>query len=257
MPVTPSKNRIFGIDIGGSGIKGAPVDVKKGVLLAERHRIPTPQPATPEAVAQTVAEVMAAHEWSGPLGCTIPARVRNGVTETAMNIDKAWIGCKAEKLLSKVTGHPVTILNDADAAGIAEMRCGAGRKQKGKVLMLTFGTGIGSALFMDGVLIPNVELGSARWQKKSILEDFASDRARSKNHLTWERWGKKRVQPVLEHLEFLFSPDLIIIGGGVSKPEKWSLFADLLKTKARLRPAALGNEAGIVGAAMAARDRVS
>ncbi len=255
MPVSPSKNRVFGIDIGGSGIKGAPVDIKKGVLLAERHRIPTPQPATPEAVAQAVVEVMAAHEWDGPLGCTIPARVQKGITQTATNIDKAWLDCKAEKLLSKKTGQSVTILNDADAAGIAEMRFGAGRKQKGTVLMLTFGTGIGSALFLNGELVPNVELGHARWQKKMIIEDFASDRARSKNHLTWKRWAQKRVQPILEHMEFMLSPDMIIVGGGVSKPERWSLFADLLKTRGRLRPASLGNEAGIVGAALVARER--
>ena len=255
MPVSPSKNRLFGVDIGGSGIKGAPVDVKKGVLLEERHRIPTPQPATPKAVAETVAEVLRAHEWSGPIGCTVPSRVRNGITETAVNIDPAWIGCNAEKLISKATGCPATVLNDADAAGIAEMTFGAGRKQKGTVLVLTFGTGIGSALFRDGILVPNVELGSVRWQKKTILEQFAADSARTRDHLPWERWARKRVQPALEYLEFLLAPDLIIVGGGVSKPEKWSLFADLLKTQARLRPAALGNEAGIVGAALAARRR--
>ncbi|MEL6614518.1 MAG: ROK family protein [Bacteroidota bacterium] len=242
--------------MGGSGIKGAPVDIKKGTLLADRHRIPTPQPATPKAVARTVAAVMEAHEWSGPLGCTVPARVRNGVTETATNIDSAWRGHPAAKTISKATGHPAVLINDADAAGIAEMTFGAGKKQKGKVLMLTFGTGIGSALFLDGQLVPNVELGSARWQKKMILEEFASDRARTRNHLTWERWAKKRVQPVLQHLEFLLSPDLIIIGGGVSKPEKWARFSDLLRVDARLRPAALGNEAGIVGAAYVASQQL-
>lgn len=236
-------------------MKGAPVDVKKGVLLADRHRIPTPKPATPKAVAGTVKAVMEAHKWSGPIGCTVPARVRNGITETATNIDDSWKGCKAERLLEKVVGQPVTILNDADAAGIAEMRFGAGKKQKGTVLMLTFGTGIGSALFRDGILVPNVELGSVRWRKNEILEVFAADSARTRDHLTWTRWAKRRVQPALEYLEFLFAPDLIIVGGGVSKPEKWSIFADLLRTEARLRPAKLGNEAGIVGAALVARER--
>ena len=255
MPVTPSKNRLFGVDIGGSGIKGAPVHVKKGQLLADRHRIPTPQPATPKAVAETVAAVMEAHGWSGPIGCTVPARVKNGTTETAVNIDESWRGCNAEKVISKATGGRVTLLNDADAAGIAEMKFGAGRKKKGTVLMLTFGTGIGSALFHDGVLVPNIELGSVRWEKDKILERFAADSARTRDHLTWEKWATARVQPALEYLEFLFAPDLIIVGGGVSNPKKWSQFADLLHTKARLRPATLGNEAGIVGAALAARER--
>lgn len=257
MALSPSKNKLFGVDIGGSGIKGAPVDVKRGRLLAERHRIPTPKPATPKAVAATVAAVMEAHEWSGPLGCTIPARVVKGVTQTAVNIDASWRGTNAAKVIGKATGSKVAVLNDADAAGIAEMRFGAGRKQKGTVLLLTFGTGIGSALFRDGVLVPNVELGSARWKKNQILERFAADSARSRDHLTWERWARRRVQPALEYLEFLFAPDLLIIGGGVSKPEKWERFSHLLSTNAKLRPAELGNEAGIVGAALVAKETLS
>ena len=252
--VKPSKNRILGVDIGGSGIKGAPVHVKKGVLLDERFRIPTPQPATPKAVAATVAEIAASFGWTGPIGCTMPSRVVNGITETALNIDPSWKGAKASRVIGKATGTPVTVLNDADAAGLAEVRFGAGRKQRGKTLMLTMGTGIGSALFLDGALVPNVELGSLRWDEDRILEVFAADSARSRDHLSWEKWARSRLQPVLEHIEFVFSPDLIIIGGGVSKPERWSNFADLLRTRARLRPARLGNEAGIVGAAMAARD---
>lgn len=244
---------ILGIDIGGSGIKGAPVHVKKGEMLTSRYRIPTPKPATPDAVAETVAEIARHYEWDGPIGCTVPARVRNGVTETASNIDDAWIGCKATKLLRKATGSPVAILNDADAAGIAEMQFGAGRKQKGTVLMLTLGTGIGSALFINGRLVPNTEFGHVRWDENRVAEKFAADSIREKTHMSWTRWAEKRVQPVLEHYEFILAPDLIIIGGGVSKPERWEIFSPKLKTNAKLKPAALGNEAGIIGAAYEAK----
>ena len=243
---------ILGVDIGGSGVKGAPVDAKKGVLVEERHRIPTPQPATPKAVAKTMHEVMKAHGWEGALGCTVPGRVVHGVVETAANIDDSWIGTDAEKLFSKTCGVPVAVLNDADAAGLAEVRFGAGKGANGTVLLLTFGTGIGSALFTDGVLVPNTEFGHIKYDKR-IAEPVAADSIRTKEHLSWERWAKKRVQPVLEMYEFLLSPDLIIVGGGVSKPDRWERFGPLLKTKARIVPAALGNEAGIVGAALAAR----
>lgn len=254
---TKAPRKILGVDIGGSGIKGAPVDTKKGVLLADRHRIPTPQPATPQAVAETVKEVMAAHGWTKPIGCTIPARVVRGEVRTASNIDDAWIGTDAQKLFKKVCGVDVAVLNDADAAGIAEVRFGAGRRSRGTVLMLTFGTGIGSALFIDGCLVPNTEFGHVRFDKRGVAEDVAADSVRKREHLTWERWAKRRVQPVLEMYEFLIAPDLIIVGGGVSKPERWELFAPLLKTKAALKPAVLGNEAGIVGAALAARDMLT
>ena len=148
---------------------------------------------------------------------------------------------------------PVAVLNDADAAGMAEVAFGAGRKKKGTVLLLTFGTGIGSALFIDGRLVPNTEFGHMRYDHR-IAEHYAADSVRTKEHLSWEQWGRRRVQPVLEMYEFLLSPDLIIVGGGVSKPERWELFGPALKTKAALKPAALGNEAGIVGAALAARE---
>lgn len=243
---------VLGVDIGGSGVKGAPVDAKKGVLVEDRHRIPTPQPATPEAVSKTMHDVMKAHGWEGALGCTVPGRVVRGVVETAANIDDSWIGTDAGKLFSKTCGVPVAVLNDADAAGMAEVKFGAGKGADGTVLLLTFGTGIGSALFTDGVLVPNTEFGHIRYDKR-IAEHVAADSIRSKEHLSWERWAKKRVQPVLEMYEFLLAPDLIIVGGGVSKPERWERFGPLLKTKARLVPAALGNEAGIVGAALAAR----
>ncbi|MEM1118584.1 MAG: ROK family protein [Bacteroidota bacterium] len=243
---------VLGIDIGGSGIKGAPVHVKKGELLTARHRIPTPQPATPDAVAQTVSRIHAHLKIDGPIGCTVPGRVRKGVVETAANIDDAWIGTKAAKLFKKHTGVPVAVLNDADAAGIAEVTFGAGKGKAGTVLLLTFGTGIGSALFVDGRLVPNTELGHVRYDDR-IAEHVAADSVRTKDELTWEQWAERRVQPVLEMYEFLLSPDLIIVGGGVSKPDKWELFGHLLSTTAKLKPAELGNEAGIVGAALAAR----
>jgi polyphosphate glucokinase len=241
-------------------VKGAPVHTKKGALLTDRYRIPTPQPATPKAVAEVVREIMKEHKWDGPVGCTVPGRVRKGVVETAANIDDGWIGTDAEKLFKKHCGVPVAVLNDADAAGIAEMTFGAGKKEDGTVLLLTFGTGIGSALFTDGVLVRNTEFGHMRYDAPKgrirVAEKFAADSIRSKDHLSWERWAKKRVQPVLEMYEFLIAPDLIIIGGGVSKPDKWDTFSGYLETRARLKPAALGNEAGIVGAALAARQMV-
>ena len=243
---------VLGVDIGGSGVKGAPVHTKSGGLLAERHRVPTPTPATPEAVAEVVRAVVEEHGWTGPVGCTVPGRVARGVVQTAANIDDSWIGTDAAKLFRKALGVPVTVLNDADAAGLAEMKHGAGRKEKGTTLLLTFGTGIGSALFTEGVLVPNTEFGHVRYDHR-IAEHVAADSVRSKEHLSWERWATRRVQPVLEMYEFLLSPDLIIVGGGVSKPERWEIFGPLLTTRARLVPAALGNQAGIVGAALAAR----
>ncbi len=245
--------KILGVDIGGSGIKGAPVQTRDGTLISERYRIPTPQPSTPKAVAETVHEIMKATGWKKPIGCTVPGRVVRGVVETAANIDDAWKGTDAQALFSKVCGVPVTVLNDADAAGMAEVKYGAGRKKEGTTLLLTFGTGIGSALFIDGCLVPNTEFGHIRFDKR-IAEHVAADSVRTREHLSWEKWAKRRVQPVLEMYEFILSPDLIIIGGGVSKPERWNAFSPFLKTKATLVPAALGNEAGIVGAALAARE---
>ncbi|PAP77433.1 polyphosphate--glucose phosphotransferase [Rubrivirga marina] len=244
--------KILGVDIGGSGIKGAPVHTKKGILLEERHRIPTPQPATPKAVAETMRQVMEAHGWKKALGCTVPGRVVRGIVQTAANIDDSWIGTDAQKLFSDTCGVPVAVLNDADAAGLAEMTFGAGKGANGTVLLLTFGTGIGSALFTDGHLVPNTEFGHIKFDKR-IAEHVAADSIRSKEHLSWERWAKKRVRPVLAMYEFILSPDLIIVGGGVSRPDRWEQFGKFLDTKARIVPAALGNEAGIVGAALAAR----
>jgi polyphosphate glucokinase len=240
---------ILGIDIGGSGVKGAPVDVEKGVLRAERQRIPTPQPPIPDTLGNVVAEVAHHFKWQGPIGCTFPGVIKAGVVYTAANIDEAWIGLNGQKLLEEKTGCPVIFLNDADAAGIAEMQFGAGKDRHGIVIMLTFGTGIGSAIFVDGRLVPNTEFGHMEIRGKDA-EHRAADRVRTEKELSWEKWAE-RVNEFLGRMELLFSPDLFIIGGGVSK--KHDKFLPLLQTRAEIVPAQLLNEAGMIGAAIAAK----
>ncbi|MEU1878615.1 polyphosphate--glucose phosphotransferase [Streptosporangium sp. NPDC020072] len=238
----------LGIDIGGSGIKGAPVDVARGELTQERLRIPTPIPSKPKAVAEVVAEIVAHFGWTGQVGVTFPGVVIDGVARTAANVDHEWIGTDARALFAGMTGLPTVVLNDADAAGVAEVAVGAARGEGGVVLMLTFGTGIGSALFVDGHLVPNTELGHLEIRGKEA-EKRASDHAREEDELSWSKWAG-RVEEYLRHVEALFSPSLIVIGGGVSK--KADKFLPLVKVKTRVVPATLQNEAGIVGAAMAA-----
>ncbi|WP_406332625.1 polyphosphate--glucose phosphotransferase [Streptomyces sp. NBC_00203] len=243
--------QIFGVDIGGSGIKGAPVDLDRGDLAEERYKVLTPQPATPDAVADGVKEVVGHFGWTGPIGITFPGVVTGGATiRTAANVDKAWIDTDARALLGeRLGGLPVTVLNDADAAGVAEMQFGAGRDRQGTVILLTFGTGIGSALFHDGVLVPNTELGHLELSGHEA-EKRASTKAKEDHELTWERWAH-RVQKYLAHVEMLFSPELFIIGGGVSR--KSDRFLHLIEDiKAEIVPAQLQNNAGIVGAAMRA-----
>ena len=239
---------ILGIDIGGSGIKGAPVDTITGSLTQERHRISTPQPSTPENVAKTVAKIVKHFRWEGAIGCTFPAVIKNGVAWSAANVDKSWIGTNGEQLLAQVTRCPVRLLNDADAAGIAEMVFGAGKDRKGVTFILTLGTGIGSALFVDEVLLPNTELGHLEIRGKDS-EARASDSARKRKKLNWEVWAE-HVNEYLHYIEALFSPDLIILGGGVIK--KQEKFFHLLRTQAEIIPAQFLNDAGIVGAALAA-----
>ena len=240
---------ILGIDIGGSGIKGSPVDTETGELLTERYRIPTPQPSIPDDVGDVVAEIARQFEWKGPIGCTFPAIIKDGVAFSAANVDKSWIGTNGQKLFRKKTGCPTLLINDADAAGIAEMEFGAGKGEMGVVIMLTLGTGIGSAVFLNGMLVPNTELGHLEIRGKDA-ESRASERAREERNLSWEKWAEK-VDEYLQRVEFLFSPDLFIIGGGVSK--KYDKFLPLLHTRARVVPAQLFNDAGIVGAALAAK----
>ncbi|MGW4425053.1 polyphosphate--glucose phosphotransferase [Streptosporangium sp. NPDC004631] len=238
----------LGIDIGGSGIKGAPVDTAKGELTRERLRIPTPAPAKPKAVTEVVARIVEHFDWAGPVGVTFPGVVIDGVTRSAANVDESWIGTDARVMFAKATGLPVVVLNDADAAGIAEMAVGSARDQPGVVLVLTFGTGIGSALFVDGRLVPNTELGHLEIRGKDA-EKRASDHARTEGELSWGKWAG-RVEEYLQRVEALFSPSLIVIGGGVSR--KSDRFLPMVKVRTRVVPATLQNEAGIVGAAMAA-----
>jgi polyphosphate glucokinase len=239
----------LGIDIGGTGIKAAPVDVAAGKLLADRKKIETPRPAVPDAVAKVVHELTASFGWTGPAGITFPGVVIGGVTRTAANLDPAWIGLDARELLANAVGGPVTVLNDADAAGMAEMKFGAGVGQHGTVVMLTFGTGIGSALFVEGILVPNTEFGHIEIRGHDA-EKRASEHAKVLHDLSWGKWAG-RVQEYMQHMEALVSPDLFIVGGGISKQSaKWVPL--LSGIRAKIVPAALLNDAGIVGAAMAA-----
>ncbi|MFF5974186.1 polyphosphate--glucose phosphotransferase [Streptomyces sp. NPDC012769] len=243
---------VFGVDIGGSGIKGAPVDLDRGDLTEPRHKVLTPQPATPEGVVGCVVEVVRNFGWSGPVGVTFPGVVTGSTIRTAANVDKGWIGVDAGRMIGEqLGGLPVTVLNDADAAGIAEMSFGAGRGRKGTVIVLTLGTGIGSAVFTGGRLLANTELGHLEL-KGHDAEKRASAKAREDEELTWEHWATKRLQKYLAHVEMLFSPELFIIGGGVSR--KADKFLPLIEgIRAEIVPAELQNNAGIVGAAMAAR----
>jgi len=240
---------ILGIDIGGTGIKGAPSDVESGSLLAPRLRLPTPSPSKPRAVAETVAEIARHFAWKGAIGCGFPSVVQAGVVHSAANIHKKWIGVDAQALFTELTECPVVVVNDADAAGLAEMTFGAGRGRQGVVFVITIGTGLGSALFVNGQLVPNTELGHIEMGGKDA-EMSASDAARQRDKLTWKRWAKNFNQ-YLNTLERLFSPDLFILGGGASK--KHEKFIPLLSVKAEILPAQLLNEAGIIGAALAAR----
>ncbi|GIF36849.1 polyphosphate--glucose phosphotransferase [Actinoplanes xinjiangensis] len=239
---------ILGIDIGGSGVKGAPVDTAGGELLAERFRVPTPQPADVGSVVEAVAEVAARFDGFDSIGVTFPGVVVDGVTRSAANVDKSWLDAPAARLFTERLGKPVTVLNDADAAGVAEVAFGAGRDQSGLIMMLTFGTGIGSALFLDGTLLPNTEFGHLEIAGADA-ELLASDRARETEDLSWEQWAA-RVERYLRHVEMLLSPRLFIVGGGVSK--KSEKFFPLLDIRTPIVPATLLNNAGIIGAAIAA-----
>jgi polyphosphate glucokinase len=239
----------LGIDIGGTGIKGAPVDLATGKLVTDRKKIATPQPATPDAVTEVVKEVAQSFGWTGVSGATFPGVVINGTIRSAANVDKSWIGTDAAALFGKATGGEVAVLNDADAAGIAEMTFGAGAGVKGSVLMLTFGTGVGSALFTDGGLVRNTEFGHIEIRGKDA-EKRASEHAKVEHDWGWKDWTD-RVSEYLQRIEALLSPNLIIVGGGISKEcDKW--LPMLTGVQAAIVPATLHNDAGIVGAAMAA-----
>ena len=241
--------QILGIDVGGSGIKGAPVDILTGDLLAERVRIKTPKGAEPVPVADVVAEIARSFDWKGPIGVGFPAPIRTGVAMMAANISDKWIGTNADELFTKTTGCPSTTINDADAAGLAEMEFGAGRGQPGTVIMITLGTGIGTAIFHRGRLLPNTEFGHLDMEGKDA-EHRASDAVRQREDLSWKKYAK-RLNNYLAEMEKLFWPDLFIIGGGISK--KSEKYIPLLMIETPVVPAQFLNEAGIVGAALAAR----
>jgi polyphosphate glucokinase len=239
---------ILGIDIGGSGIKGAVVDVDSGKLITNRMRIPTPNPATPKAVTQTVVEIVNQFDWKGLIGCGFPAVVQQGKIRTASNIDKKWINQEVSKLFSNASGCDTCVINDADAAGLAEMKFGAGKDENGVVVIITVGTGLGTSFFSAGCLFANTELGHLLMNGK-IAEHYTSDAVRKSEDLSWKNWSL-RFNAYLSEIDRLFWPDLIVIGGGVSK--KKDKYFHLLETNAKIVTAELRNEAGIIGAALAA-----
>ncbi|MFC2098651.1 polyphosphate--glucose phosphotransferase [Bacteroidota bacterium] len=243
------KKKVLGIDIGGSGIKAAPVNTEDGLMLEPRHRISTPSPSTPGNVAKVIEEMVRHFKWKGLIGCGFPAVMQNGVAKTAANIDDSWIGADVNKIFSEATGLPVYVVNDADVAGMAEMKFGAGQGKKGVVVLCTVGTGIGTVIFNNGYLVPNTELGHFEYKGMDV-ENYVSDAVRKAEDLSWEEWGG-RFDEYLAALEKLIYPDLIILGGGASK--KGDKFLKYLTIKTPLETAQLLNNAGIVGAALAAR----
>ncbi|MEO0733315.1 MAG: ROK family protein [Bacteroidota bacterium] len=249
------KNAILGIDIGATGIKGGLVDVKAGKMLTERQRIITPHPATPLAMAKTVKQLVQHFDYDGVVGVGFPAIVRRGVAGSASNIDKSWIGTSITDVFANSTGLKFYALNDADAAGVAAMRFGAGKQyaKDGTVLMVTIGTGLGGALFVDGNLMPNLEIGQIYLRNdKEIAERFISNRVRKEKDMDWKTFGKK-FNKFLSHVDFVFNPDLIILGGGASK--SFDEFKDQLDVYAKVVPATTKNAAGTIGAAVYAAER--
>jgi len=239
----------LGIDIGGTGIKGAPVDLDTGELLAERFRVDTPRPATPENISKKIIEIVDHFQWKGVVGCGFPTPFYQGRCKVGSNLHDDWIGVHVEQLFSEATGLPFKVINDADAAGMAEMAYGAGIDKPGLVAVITLGTGIGSGLFLDGKLIPNTEFGHLRYKNKPF-EKYAADSVRVAEELSYKKWGK-RLNKYFNRLELIISPDTIIIGGSPSKT--LNKFRHHLKSKAEILPAENKNEAGIIGAALAAR----
>lgn len=238
--------QVLGVDFGASGIKGAVINVHTGELLTERLRFPTPNPSTPQEIAKVFRQLARDLAWEGSIGCGFPALIKKGVAFSAANIDKNWIGVNTEALFSEATGSPVFTLNDADAAGLAEMRFGKGRGMQGVVLLITIGSGLGTCLFVDGKMFPNTELGHLILKNRREAEHYASNNARKRYKLSWEKWGK-RFNEYLHYLDQLLSPDFIILGGGTSK--SFELYQKYLSVSVPIAPATLLNNAGMVGAA--------
>lgn len=245
-------NAILGIDVGASGIKGALVDLEQGKLYGERFRVPTPKPSTPASMAGAFSEIVAFFDYKGIVGCGFPAIVKNGRALSAANIDSNWIGTNVEEVFGKTSGTKVFATNDADAAGVAEMRYGMGKGEQGLVFLITIGTGLGTALFYKGMLVPNTELGHVLWKNGKSAELYCSSGARERLKISRKDWADRFNQYLL-HLERLFSPDLFILGGGESK--FFESFKDQLRTQARVVPAKLLNNAGIIGAAAYAAEQ--
>ncbi|MEM1318776.1 MAG: ROK family protein [Bacteroidota bacterium] len=243
-----SKEQILGIDVGASGIKGAIIDLESGQLVTERFRVTTPQPSTTKAVAEALNSVVKHFKWSGLIGVGFPSVIKDGVSYTAANIHESWIEANVKEIMSRKTGCEVYVCNDADAAGLAEMAYGAGRKQKGTVLLITVGTGLGSALFINGKMFPNTEFGHLYLKgQEQIAEQFAADSVRKREGLSWSGWAQ-RFNLFLNLVNYTLYPDLIILGGGASK--KFEKFSEQLKSPAKVIPAQLLNNAGIIGAAL-------
>ncbi len=242
-----SKKLILGVDVGASGIKGALVNINTGEMVTDRFRVPTPSPATPKNMAKAFSQIVEHFDYQGPVGCGFPAIIKKNVAKSASNIDKSWIGVNISEVFGKAADCNVYVTNDADAAGVAEMNFGLGKNKKGIVVLITIGTGLGSAMFFDGKLIPNTEFGHFYLKNQSkVAEAFAADSVRKKKDLSWEEFGK-RFNEYLETLERITSPNLIILGGGSSK--KFDLFKKKIKIETEVVPAQLRNEAGIIGAA--------
>jgi polyphosphate glucokinase len=238
--------RVLGIDVGGSGVKGAIVNVQTGHLLSERYRVKTPRPATPRALAAAIARIAVHFRWKGRIGVGMPGPLKDGKLMLARNLDRSWSGVRAHIVYSGTAGLPVHVINDADAAGLAEMKFGAGKGKRGTVVLITLGTGIGSAVFVDGRLLPNTELGQAEIRGKRA-EERAAARVRKVRNLTWEKYTG-RLQEYFDIVQMLLWPDLIIVGGGISRKAK--KFIPRIKLHATVVPARMRNEAGIIGAAL-------
>ena len=242
---------LLGIDVGASGIKGAMVDLETGKFIGERFRVPMPEPSTPENAAKAIAEIVQKFNYSGKIGIGFPSVVKNGVAKTAANLDSSWIGCNIETVVGEATGCPVVAINDADAAGLAEMRFGIGKGKMGTVVLITIGTGLGSAVFTDGHLLRNTEFGHIWMKKDLIAEKYAADSVRKNEDLSWKKWGK-RFNEYLERIELYLQPTLILLGGGSSKYFKE--FKAQITIETPVIPAELLNSAGIVGAAVYAAE---
>ncbi len=238
---------ILGIDIGGTGIKGAMVNVETGEMITERHRIPTPSSRKPDEMAEVVSQIVEHFSYKGPVGCGFPTIVKDGICKSEGNLHKSWVGTNIDELFTRVSGQPFTVLNDADAAGYASMNYGVGKGRQGLVIMITIGTGLGSGVFHNGILLPNFELGQIPYKKFRKIEEWAAASAKEREGLSYEKWGK-RFNKFLKLVEVITAPDLIILGGGTSK--KWDQFKHLIDIDTEVIKAELMNNAGIIGAAV-------